>query len=56
MEFLEFLEKSWNVTDNWEGSWESHGIFKLEQKVIEFDTQVHLNKSVLLRSNFSMPK
>ena len=33
MGFLEFLEKSWKFDQKWTGSWKSHGIFKLEQKV-----------------------
>ena len=35
MDFLEFMEKLWNFGQKLTGSWKSHGIFKLEQKVIE---------------------
>ncbi len=35
MDFLEFLEKSWNFDKKLTESWKSHGIFILEQKVME---------------------
>ncbi len=57
MDFLEFMEKLWNFGQKLTGSWKSHGIFKLEQKVMEFYKQIlNSHESAPLHGSFSKSK